>query len=248
MVVKATGGGAHDPSGWLFEPVPEDAIPDEWEAILNVRSKVPSLGAMAMTAWEKAGGDDIPAAWSEMLAGDWRDVSRVSAALRNLGEFCEDYAQSLDAGVSLATSGWTGTAADAASTYFAGVSVQLRELKGTLDQVADDCNEVAFGVYECGVSVEDGVGVVFDLVLTAAVALAAAAASSWTGAGGLIGLGAAAAAIAAAVAKVKLIVGAIDLAFQVANGTIGVLATLCGAIAESVEVTLPGDFDTRATR
>ena len=242
-----SGGGGYAPSGWLFEPTPEDAIPDEWEAIINARSKIPSLGSMALAAWEEMGGDDIPNAWSEMLAGDWKDVTKVSSALRNLGGFCDSYAGSLDSSVSLALGGWTGTAADAMSTYFAGVSAELRSLKSTLDSLADDCNEVAFGVYECGIAVEDGVSVVFDLVLTAAVALAAAAASSWTVVGGLVGGGAAAAAIVAAVAKIKLVVDAIDLAFQIANGTIGVIATLSGAIAESVDMTLPsGDYDNKA--
>lgn len=247
MVQKAEGGGGgYNPSGWLFEPAPEDAIPDEWEAIINARDKIPSLGSMALEAWEKMGGDGIPSAWSDMLAGDWRDVSKVSAALRNLGKFSDDYAAALDSHVSIALTGWTGVAADAMSVYFVGVSAQLRNLKTTLDSIADDCNEVAFGVYECGVSVEDGVEVIFDLVITAAVALAAAAASSWTVVGGLVGGGAAAAAIVAAISKVKLVIDAIDLAFQIANGTMGVLATLCGAIAESVDVSLPGDYDNKA--
>ncbi|MEO5983121.1 MAG: hypothetical protein ABIQ13_12495 [Pedococcus sp.] len=246
MVHAAEGGGGYNPSGWLTTPVAEDAIPDEWEAIMNARDKIPSLGSMAMMAWEEMGGDGIPDAWSEMLAGDWKDVSKVASALRNLGKFCESYASSLDSAVLSARSDWTGEASNAMVTYFAGVSAQLDGLRGDLDTIADACNEAAFGVYECGQSVQDGIEAIFDLVITAAIALAAAAASSWTVVGGLAGAAAAGAAIIAAISKVKLVVDAIDLAFQIANGVLGVVVTAAAAIGESVDVSLPGDYDNKA--
>ncbi|GAA2731583.1 hypothetical protein GCM10009867_05520 [Pedococcus aerophilus] len=245
MVNAAEGGGGYNPSGWLTTPVAEDAIPDEWEAIMNARDKIPSFGSMALKAWEEMGGDSIPDAWSEMLAGDWKDVSKVADALRNLGKFCESYASSLDSAVLQAQSGWTGEASNAMVTYFAGVSAQLDGLKANCDEIADACNGAAFGVYECGQSVEDGIEAIFDLVITAAIALAAAAASSWTVVGGLTGAAAAGAAIIAAISKVKLVLDAIDLAFQIANGTLGVIATSASAIAESVDVSLPGDYDNK---
>ncbi|MGA8978297.1 MAG: hypothetical protein WB473_04185 [Pedococcus sp.] len=233
MVHAAEGGGGYNPSGWLTTPVAEDAIPAEWAAIMNARDKIPSFGSMALKAWEEMGGDGIPDAWSEMLAGDWRDVSKVASALRNLGSLS-------------ARSDWTGEAADAMATYFASVSAQLDGLKGQLDTIADACNQAAFGVYECSQSVEDGIEAIFDLVITAAVALAAAAASSWTVVGGLAGAAAAGAAILAAISKVKVVIDAIDLAFQIANGVLGVVGTAAAAISESVDVSLPGDYDNRA--
>lgn len=246
MVNATEGGGGHNPSAWLTTPVAEDAIPDEWEAIMNARDKIPSFGSMAMKAWEEMGGDSIPDAWTEMLAGDWKDVSKVADALRNLGKFCESYGSSLDGAVLAAQSAWTGEAANAMVTYFAGVSAQLDSLKGELDTIADACNDAAFGVYECGQSVEDGIEVIFDLVITAAVALAAAAASSWTVVGGLAGAAAAGAAILLAISKVKMVLDAIDLAFQIANGVLGVVITASAAVAESVDVSLPGDYDNKA--
>lgn len=246
MVNAAEGGGGYNPSGWLTTPIPEDAIPDEWEAIMNARDKIPSFGSMAMKAWEEMGGDSITEAWSEWLAGDWKDVTKVSDALRNLGKFCESYSGSLDGAVLAAQAAWTGEASNAMVTYFAGVSAQLDGLKGDLDTIADACNEAAFGVYQCGQSVEDGIEAIFDLVITAAVSLAAAAASSWTVVGGLAGAAAAGAAIIAAISKVKMVVDAIDLAFQVGNGVLGVIATSAAAIGESVDVSLPGDYDNKA--
>ncbi len=246
MVHAAEGGGGYNPSGWLTTPVAEDAIPAEWAAIMNARDKIPSFGSMALKAWEEMGGDGIPDAWSEMLAGDWRDVSKVASALRNLGSFCDSYASSLDSAALSARSDWTGEAANAMATYFASVSAQLDGLKGQLDTIADACNQAAFGVYECSQSVEDGIEAIFDLVITAAVALAAAAASSWTVVGGLAGAAAAGAAILAAISKVKVVIDAIDLAFQIANGVLGVVGTAAAAISESVDVSLPGDYDNRA--
>ncbi|MBM6403960.1 hypothetical protein JQN72_06860 [Phycicoccus sp. CSK15P-2] len=246
MAYTPAGGGGYDPSGWLFEPSPEEAIPAEWDAILGARDKVPSLGKFALTAWTHMGGDDIPTAWSDMLAGDWQDVSRTAGAYRNLSKFCETYADKLDSGVGLARSGWKGEAADAMGVYFAGLSAQMRGLSADLDHIADNCNEMAFGVYECGKSVEDGIEAVFDLVLCAAASLAAAAATSWTGAGGLIGSGAAAASIAAAVLKVKQVVDAIDAAFQIANASLGVVVVYSANLDSALHVSLPGDYDNKA--
>lgn len=239
------GGGGINPSGWLMEPFPEKAIAEEWDTILDVKDKIPGLGNFALFVWEEISGDDIPNAWGEMLAGDWKEVATTSCALRNLGKFCTSYAQALDLSVSAAAAGWEGQAASAMVTYFAGLSAQLDDLATQCDELADECNGIAFGIYEAKTSVEDGVETVFDLVLAAALSLAAAAASSWTVVGGFAGAAAAAATIATAVTKVFQIVGAIEAAFEVANGILGVIASLAPGLGSTVDVNLPGDYDNK---
>lgn len=240
------GGGRIDPSGWLMTPTPEDAIADEWETIINVRDKVPSLGSFALQVWEEIGGDSIPGVWSDLLAGDWRDVATTAGALRNLSKFCTSYAEAVDLAVAGARYGWEGQASDAMATYFAGLATQVDSLSTQLDGLADRCNDIAFGIYEASVGIEDGIEAIFDLVIAAALSLAAAAASSWTVFGGIAGGAAAAAAILSAIAKVEQVLGAINLAFDIANGTLGVMASLAPGLGATLDVTLPGDYDNRA--
>ncbi|MFC7492185.1 MULTISPECIES: hypothetical protein [unclassified Knoellia] len=243
MKAPLEGGGGWYPAQYLVDPVPKD-VAGAWGDVNDWYDKFnPSLGKWALMAWEKFSGADIGEIWGELLAGDWEQVAKLAAALTNLGKFCDDFSDALDAHSGIMDGDWDGEAAQAASVWFISVSAALDTMKGNLDEAAKGFNEAALGIHECFETVKSGIETIVDLAITIGISLAATAASSWTGAGLLIGGSAIAAQVALAVSKVSMIKDAIELATLAARGVIGVTASLAGPAGNFSTVHLPSVYE-----
>lgn len=235
MRAALDGGGGGYPAANLITPYPAEPIGEEWDAITGFVGRIPSLGHFGWKAFELVSGEDIPAYWADKLAGNWDQVAKCAAAARNLGDFCGALATGIRGQVTVAREGWTGEAAEAMETYFAGLTSQLDTMKENLQSLAKDCDTTAFGIRHCYTAVENIVESLMDALIGICIALAAAAAGSWTGIGGLLGAVGVGAGVTFAISLVNDALGAMETAFQVADGVMAVFPATLGLV-KSVQV------------
>ncbi len=240
------GGGGWYPAAKLVAPVSEEAVPQffqsydryaEWTSYIT-------LSHWAFKAWELFAGDDIKDQWSDLLAGDWREVAEMANACRHLCEFTDEMREALTSLQHGGSYNWSGEAASATSAWFVSLDVALGNLSTNLGEMVEGLNQAAFGVYNCSETVKEGINIVVGLAIGIGVSLAAAAASSWTGIGGLLGGGAAAIQVLAAIDRVTEIVDAINKSFSVAKAAMSVIAPVA-AWGDFDSVALPGAYDNR---
>ena len=230
MRAALDGGGGGYPAANLITPYPSQPIGEEWDAITGFVGRIPSLGHFGWKAFELVSGEDIPAYWADKLAGNWDEVATCAAAARNLGDFCGSLATGISGQVQVARQSWTGEAAEAMEVYFAGLTAQLDTMKDNLQTLADDCDTTAFGIRHCYTAVENIVESLMDALIGICIALAAAAAGSWTGIGGLLGAAGVGAGVTFAISLVNDAIGAMETAFQLADGVMAVFPATLGLV------------------
>lgn len=237
------GGGGGDPTAVLVDPWPSPGIGSYWNATIDFKDKIPSLGQFAWKAFDLAGAGDVPDKWGDMLAGDWTEVARVATAARLLGSYCEGVQSRLDAVVGSCRQEWTGNAAYAMDAYFAGLGSSVASMKGILDDVADAVDGVAFGVRHAHDAVENFCEAIVDALIGICVALAAMATTGWTGVGALLSSAGLGTAVTFAVVLVNDALKAISTCIDVADGFMSVFPALLSLAGDVQVVALPGPYE-----
>jgi hypothetical protein len=129
-----------------------------------------------------------PIEWlTEWFSGDWKKCYECGDALQNVGMMTELVAANTLRGANELRETWMGNAADAAWTYFEGLSTAMGEQKEVLDQLGQKYKMTAMGI--CRLQ-ETAVGIYKGMIDAALVAMAAGSAgvaTSETGVGAAIG-------------------------------------------------------------
>lgn len=240
------GGGGGDPTSVLVDPWPSPGIGSYWNATIDFKDKIPSLGQFAWKAFDLAGAGDVPDAWGDALAGDWTQVAEVATAARLLASYCEGFQTRLDVVVGTSRGEWTGTAAQAMETHFAGLGAVVAQMKPILDDIAEAVDGVAFGVRHAHDAVENFCEAIVDALIGICVALAAMATTGWTGVGGVLsglGLGTA---VTFAVVLVNDALKAISTCIDVADGFMALFPALLSLAGDVTVVALPDPYQHEA--
>ncbi|MZD10464.1 hypothetical protein GTW43_36120 [Streptomyces sp. SID5785] len=123
------------------------------------------------------------------LVGDWEAYSRCGQAWGHVGEAFGALAQNITAGNTTLDRTWDGHAADAAFTYFYGLSSRLSDIGAEFDTLRGGYEDAAQAVYFAAKALKDYLSGLSDKAVIAALELAAGSALSVTGVGAVIGYG-----------------------------------------------------------
>lgn len=181
------------------------------------------------------------------VAGDWNAAAQAGRAFEILGDYCDEMAAQLHMGSTTAAADWDGQAADAAHTYFTGLSTAIKDQADALRAAGGEYLSVSAGMQQTGVLMDSLLRQAMDWLIIAAAAAAATAATAavTAGAGLLVGGGAVAASIARVAALAKQILAAHDLAVNMCNGSVGLIAGYLGALRDFETTTLPASYDNK---
>lgn len=240
------GGGGGNPTSALVDPWPSPGIGSYWNATIDFKDKIPSLGQFAWKAFDLAGAGDVPDMWGDALAGDWTEVAEVATACRLLGSYCENVQTRLDIVVGTCRQEWTGTAASAMDSYFLGLGATVASMKAVLDDAADAVDGVAFGVRHAHDAVENFCEAIVDALIGICIALGAMAATGWTGLGAALSAAGLGTAVTFAVVLVNDAVKAISTCIDAADGFMALFPALLSLANDVKVVALPDPYEHRA--
>jgi hypothetical protein len=228
------------PAAALTMPAASPPIPDLVNDILGGKQYISPSYWLAW-AMEKVCGVN-PWEWiSEQIAGDWNAAAEAGAALKNLAEFNNRYAETIAQGVkTLIPNQWEGHAASQAQAYFTDLANKLRDQIDALNGMAGQFHSVAAGMEEMAQALQSLCQDLLDWLIAIGISAAAAAASSWTIVGGLAGAAATAASIWQAIEVWYLILDAHDAAWAAVQAFVGLCAGYLGAIHGMDDLLLPG--------
>lgn len=226
------------PAALLTDPTTSDPVPDLLENVIGISQYI------SLSYWVGEAVDLIlgfnPFEWvAEQFAGDWEAVQKAGVALENLGEFNVEFGLAIKSGLDAVAHNWTGNAAAAANTYFSGLSQTIRDQQNELAAMGRDFKQAAVGMYETANAIKGLVETLFDLVLAVGLELAAAAASSWTIIGPILAGAAAAATITKAMGVWGRILEVHTLAWDAAQGLVGVMAGYLSTLDDLEKHALP---------
>ncbi|MEU4419792.1 hypothetical protein AB0F81_04150 [Actinoplanes sp. NPDC024001] len=137
-------------------------------------------------------GHDVFGEAAAAFAGDWELVWQCAGAFRNLAGALQDLGINLSCGNVELDLSWDGNAADAAFTYFAGLSAAVSEQQVPLNELAKAYETAAEGTYRLMEGVSGILKDISDAAMIAALAAYAGTASFGTGVGAVTGWGIAA--------------------------------------------------------
>lgn len=237
---KDDEGGGGNPTVMLMPPWPSEGVGQEWNAIMDFKNSIPSLGEFAWKAYELVGAGDVPDKWADAIAGDWTHVSEVACAARNLGDYCEAFQSRLAAVVGSARHEWTGNAALAMDAYFTGLGAQVASMKTVLDDIADGVDAMAFGVRHAHDEIENICYSLVDALIGVCVSLGTLAATGWTGLGAGLGAAGLSVSVTFAVVLVNDAVAMLATTIDLVNGFMALFPALLGLVGEIEVVPLPG--------
>lgn len=219
----------NQPKATLSEPVAEQAIPDAIDKAISFPDFF-SIGHWAYVFIDQVSGVN-PAEWvSEELAGNWEAVAKAGDALKNLSKFHEAFAAEIDHGNADMLQGWEGNAASAAGKYFDELPQSLKDQVGALQNVGEQFEQAAYGVWATAKTIVSLLELLFDLAIGFAIEAAATALTSWTGAGLVAGSGAILLTLGRAVQVWMDICKYHGMAWNLCTGASGIIAGLLGTL------------------
>jgi len=220
-------------SAVLHTPYPVDPIPDLLDEIIGITDWV-SPGALLRKAIEFALGEDPAMELIEKFTGDWEEVSTVSSAVTQVGEYFGQVGLDVETVRAELMQTWEGNAASGASAYFEELALAIDELRGPMDEIADAYQTLAIGAYDAANAVSGLLNMLLDYLVELGITLAATGAFGWTGVGLAIG-GAGTAYLAYKATSTWLkVVEACGDAVTIAQGTIAVAAGAAGVLTTTV--------------
>ncbi len=231
------------PASVLVAPEPSDPIPDLVENVIGASQYI-SLSYWVGQAAEMVCGTN-PWAWvAEQFAGDWETVQKAGVALEHLADFNVEFARANSSGMDGVAHDWQGNAAEGAAAYFSELSVAIRAQEETLQQLASQFKNMAVGMYEAANSIKSFLEMLLDLLIAMGLELAAAAASSWTVIGPVLSGAAFAATLTKAMGVWGQALQAHTIAWNAAQGFVGLVAGYASALRDLDQHQLPGsDYD-----
>ena len=182
---------------------------------------------------------------TKTVAGDWNAVSQAGRSLEILGTYCDEVAAQIHTASTTAAADWDGEAAEAAQLYFSTLSTAIQEQADALRSAGGEYLAVSAGMEQTAALIGSLLSQAMDWLIIAAASAAATAASSWTGIGAIVGGTATAASIIKVVTLANQIMDAHDLAVNMCNGSIGVIAGFLGAIHDFESTALPASYDNK---
>lgn len=214
---------ADSPSSQLKEPTASDPVPDLLENVIGVSQYI-SVSYWVGEAIGLVTGVN-PGEWvAEKFAGDFEAVQKAGIACENLGAFNSDFANVVTSGLTKVADGWQGNAADTAHEYFTRVANAIADQESTLNAMGREFKQAAVGMYETANAVKGFMETLFDYLIAIGLELAAAAASSWTIIGPILSGAAAAVTISKAMGTWGKVLDAHTVAWDAAQGLVGVMA------------------------
>ena len=228
------------PAAELVTPAASPPIPDLVNNILGGKQYISPSYWLGWAADKVCGVN--PWSWvAEQFAGDWNAAATAGAAVKNLGEFNQVYAEAItNATKQTVPDDWSGNAAAQAERYFQGVAQALTEQVSALNAVAGQFHSLAAGMEEMAQSLQSLLQDLTDWLIVIGISAAATAASSWTVIGGIIGGSSTVASIAAAVRVWYLVLDAHDAAWAAVQGFVGLTAGYLGGLHAMEKHPLPG--------
>lgn len=219
----------NQPKATLAEPVAEQAIPDAIDKAVSFPDFF-SIGHWAYVFIDQVSGVN-PAEWvSEELAGNWEAVAKAGDALKNLSKFHEAFAAEIDRGNADMLKGWEGNAAAAAGKYFDELPQSLKDQVEALQNVGEQFEQAAYGVWATAKTIVSLLELLFDLAIGFAIEAAATALASWTGAGLVAGSGAILLTLGRAIQVWMDICKYHGMAWNLCTGASGIIAGLLGTL------------------
>ncbi len=230
-----------NPSSVLTPPEAVKIIPEPLDTVLHLDQFI-SLGHWAFVAIDKMGGGNLPELLGTAVAGDWTVVAKASDALTKLGVFSERAAAGIRSDWDAVDLAWDGGAAAAARTYFATVASEVAALQSSLDTIAGDLRQTAYGVYSTGVAIGNALEALVDYAIAAGIEYAIAAATSETVVGGIIFGIAGTYSVVRGALLVKQIIEYHGLMMIGVDALTGILAGTLGTLRDFEAVRLPGGY------
>lgn len=237
-----------DPSKELLPPRAHDQMPAALDHVLHL----PDLASLAqwtsvLIDWAThqtwAGPVDLADFLGKEWAGDWRQVSKAADALTKLSKFSRAASSGVSGDDATVMATWEGNAADAADKYFTRFAKQLGEVETALNQLSNDYQSIAFGVYENANATGAGVESVIDLAIAAGIEAGVdmLLAELKFAPGVAVFSVAVALDVGMMLAKVSEVVGHVSTAWSVIDGVMGSMAEACGVLAKFRRLELPPD-------
>ncbi|OQO93784.1 hypothetical protein B1813_04450 [Saccharomonospora piscinae] len=227
-----------DPSAALTDPQASDPIPDLLENVIGISQYI------SVSYWVGQAIDAVfdvnPFEWvAQEMAGDWEAVQRAGIALKNLGEFSAEYANSITTACGAVAHDWQGNAADSANEYFTGLAGTVGDQQQSLEAMGGDFETTAVGMYEAAAAIKASLEMLMDLLIALGLELAAAAASSWTVIGPVLSGAAAVATVSKALGVWGDVLQAHTIAWNSAQGLVGLVAGYLGTLDDLEKHALP---------
>ncbi|QIS16424.1 hypothetical protein [Nocardia arthritidis] len=175
------------PIDQLAEPQSHDPVPDLVELFLNNNVYSPTYWVDQFIV-QVIGKDPLGWATTE-FAGDWAQMQKAGAAIRNLSKYSGSYESSIYAAVKDVDSSWRGNAADSARDYFGGLRDAISNQVGPLKNIAQDIDTFALSSYYAAQGISFLIQSIIDTAIIAVAEEAAAAAAASTGVGAIASVG-----------------------------------------------------------
>jgi hypothetical protein len=226
------------PNAHLAPPGAADPIPDALEDIVGLQYISPSYWfEKALTTVFDWNPYELAA---QQVAGDWEAVRKAGDAVKNLADFNIAHADAVKAASADVAHSWRGNAADAATSYFAGLADGLDAQSSGLSAIAGQLDQMALGMYETQQAIKGLLSTLTDQLIVFGVELAATAALSATVVGGVAVGAAAAFQVTRILATWDSVVTCWTAAWNVAQAAIGLISGYLAGI-NGVDVRpLPG--------
>ncbi|MFI6998755.1 hypothetical protein [Nocardia sp. NPDC050175] len=174
------------PVDQLTEPEVQDPVSDPVELFLN--NNVYSLTYWVDQFIVQVIGKD-PLAWATTeFAGDWAQIQKAGAAIRNLSKYNDSYARTVHSAVKEVDS-WHGNAADSARSYFDDFRDAINNQIAPLKNIAQDIDTFALSAYYAAQGISFLIQSIIDTAVIALIEEAAAAAAATTGVGAIASAG-----------------------------------------------------------
>lgn len=228
------------PASKLTKPTPSDPVPDLAENVIGASQYI------SVSYWVGEFLNLIfgvnPGEWaSEKFSGDWQLTQTAAVALQNLQEFNADFSQAINSAVNDVSHDWEGVAANQANSYFSELANAIQDQKDTLDDLSQQFDMMATGMYEAAKAVKG----FLDMILDYAIALALEAIAGMLSSETVVGSIAAGAAFAATLTKAMGVAGqaiqAHTVAWNSVQACIGVIASQTSALQGIDKYALPGN-------
>jgi uncharacterized protein YukE len=233
-----------EPTLLLVAPSSESVIPEKLNATLGFSQFISPSYLINRLLSLALDFDPLELA-EKTVAGDWSAVARAGRALAILGDYCDEVAADLHAGSTGASADWDGQAAEASHANFTRLSTAVQDQADALRAAGQEYLSVSAGMQQTAVLMDSLLRQLMDLAIAAAASAAATAvASSFTA--GFAAL-AGSATVSGYVIRITAVglemVKVHDMAVNMCNGSVGLLAGYLGALQGFDSAPLPSSYE-----